>query len=91
MKGLREPTCDRQDIHMPILLQGLQIKDRSPQPPENMSPGIYLFPVIFGPEETAIYVHLRQNVFKPANKFQKELVKMLGSKQHNRLCTQPFP
>ena len=38
----------------PILLQGLQIKDRSPQPPEGMSPGIYLFPVIFGPEETAI-------------------------------------
>ena len=28
-KGLREPTCDRHDIHMPILLQGLQIKDRS--------------------------------------------------------------
>ena len=31
-----------------------RFKDRSPQPPESMSPGIYLFPVIFGPEETAI-------------------------------------
>lgn len=59
-KGLREPTCDRHDIHMPILLQGLQIKDRSPQPPESMSPGIYLFPVIFGPEETAIIIIINQ-------------------------------
>ena len=46
-KGLREPTCDRHYIHMPILLQGLQIKDRSLQPPESMLPGIYLSPVIF--------------------------------------------